>query len=157
MSNYTHSQDLDSYLSGLFDGEGCIHARVNKTKTESQTFLKVCVHMRDKNLVSMFANRFGGKVHSKRNNGFNNKIIYMWEICGSSAIPALEVFSNLCIGKKPQAVMGLQLALLILANKRRTNMAEDGRRVRMRMLNPGEMERRIHLCGEITRLKRIDN
>jgi hypothetical protein len=95
--------DLDSYLAGLFDGEGCISARFEKTSTgRKNTRLIISVGMYSRAPVELFKQRFGG--------GFNKSgKRWSWWVCGITAKESLEVFSKLCILKSEQAKLGLLL------------------------------------------------
>lgn len=148
-NKYHITKDIDSYLAGVFDGEGCITAQfafgVNKRRANSR--LMVHIAMREKNAVAMFYERFGGTLRidiDKRGHP-----MYQWYLLGSNTTTFLEVMSKLLVLKKVQAVLGWELARRMGAIKVR------GKRPRGSfILSDEEINRRILLATEITRQKR---
>jgi hypothetical protein len=102
-----------SYYAGYFDGEGCIHARINYSKyfaLEAQltsTYPMVCRSM---------CKAFGGSVYSSthgnsktRHKYKNCRRFYRWRVFGPNAIPVLQRLLPFLREKKEQARLGIRL------------------------------------------------
>ena len=152
--------DIDSYLAGVFDGEGCISAQHKEHYTYGThrvgvpgrlyTRLYVNVAMTSQSVVRLFHERFGGGFHD----GYlfqSGRTRYQWGVTGGTAIPALEVFSQLCVEKKRQAELALELAHLLRDGRARGKRPEG-----YKVVGEDEMRHRIELAETITRLKRAD-
>lgn len=138
-------RSLDSYLAGLFDGEGWVSAqhRVRKDgKPTKHTRLIVGVGMRTKEPLVMMHKRFGGSL--KRYGK-----MWQWYVCSSNAIEPLSVFSDLCVIKAEQCRLAIALIALISSTGHRANRANGDREI-----SPMEDKRRMVLASKITLLKK---
>lgn len=139
--------DLDSYLAGLFDGEGYISAqhRQNYNKHRAYTRLAVGVGMTHRPTVELFHKRFGGAIYTGKQ---KLSVNHQWSLTGSNTIPALEVLSQLCILKRPELECALELAAMLRKGRAK------GRRVKGSWVVTQEEEvRRVELARRITELK----
>jgi hypothetical protein len=143
--------DLDSYLAGIFDGEGCISAQFKsgyRGRKSPYSRLLLSVGMIDVSVPKMFRLRFGGSV-KRYENSRGYRAVYQWYAGGATAIPALEVFSDLLLLKRDQAVLALELARLMGQAKARGKRPEGSL-----ILSQGEIDRRIYLAAKISSLKK---
>jgi hypothetical protein len=142
-------RDIDSYLAGIFDGEGCISAqhKSNYHYRRAYSRLVVSVGMINKSILLLFKERFGGSV-KRYKNGKYNYYIYQWFISGSKAEKALLVFAELCIEKSGQAKLALELTQYLKALKSRGK-----RPIGSIYINDSEFLRRAKICDEIKKLK----
>lgn len=145
-------RDVDSYLAGVFDGEGYVtaHAKPGYTKSVSSrvyTRLLVGVGMTGRPVLEQFLQRFGGSLKEYRQP--SGRPIYQWYRSGGHTVEVLEVFSELCIEKREQARLGLVLAKLLVVGR------ANHKRIRgYKIVSDDEMTERIALCENITALKR---
>jgi hypothetical protein len=98
--------EIKSYLSGHFDGEGCIRFGV-KSKERSMHRLSVSVSSANKKSLEMYCKYFNGKVVPKKH--FTNKPMFLWTIVNTedmyNFILSVNPFS---IEKKEQLELGLE-------------------------------------------------
>lgn len=72
------AKDL-AYFAGLFDGEGCIHIRRTKTKTQRVTYALVCkVSMCNFPALEQLHNSFGGSLIKERKHKYSNRNNKLW-------------------------------------------------------------------------------
>lgn len=106
--------EIDHYLAGVFDGEGCVHAGIHRK--DSTAYITVQVMMTDRESVDIFYERFGGALREQSRKGYY-KTIYCWTVNGGGAVEALEVLSRLCRVKKEVCEWGLLIAKSMRENK----------------------------------------
>lgn len=133
---------LDSYLAGIFDGEGCVTAQMYNPEAargkRGQTRLQVIVGMQSKRPVEMFHQRFGGSLKKYGK-------MWQWYIIGSKAREALAVFAELCVNKAPQARLALEMAESLASTP-----SVNGRRAEQSHIIPeAHMHRRKELVAAL--------
>lgn len=135
--------DLDSYLAGIFDGEGTVTVYVTDRKHQTGwTQVRISVRMTDQAPLKLFAKRFGGNVSHERRNAQNRKPIYRWNLCGKKAFEAITILSKLCLIKTPQLKLALEAIPLLFGPS-------------FRKVPTDNLDRRISIAREVARLKRI--
>lgn len=143
--------DLDSYLAGVFDGEGYISAQtaLNRFNHRIYSRLSVGVGMISAQTIEAFRRRFGGAHYlSTQKSG---RILHTWIMSGANAVEPLAVFSELCVVKRDQAVLALMFARYLKEGR-----AAGKRPGGSRAIPADEALVRSNLCREITRLKKVD-
>ena len=97
------------YLAGVFDGEGCVSASIQKKNT---CLLSVSVVMTDRQAIDMFYDVFGGSrsIRVDETKKGKSKTVFSWRIYNAESVAALEVLSTRCRVKKNVAHKGLMLA-----------------------------------------------
>ena len=141
-------RNLDSYLAGVFDGEGWITATFHEhgTKGGTQaTRLIVGVGMKYRPIPKLFHERFGGSLRTYQDATCR---VHQWYVCGRNSIEALSLFAELCLEKREQAEYGL-----ILANELGKRKTRKSRPRGSWILSDTETQLRKELCETITRLK----
>ena len=126
-----NQDQLDCYLAGAFDGEGCVSIHLfNYRKQETlQLRLQLSVSMCDPEAVQAFYSRFGG-LHSDNLKTYTGRIQYRWRVINSKAIPALSVFSKWCRVKKRVIDLALPVAYSMLGNKDKNKLSEEEKTMR---------------------------
>lgn len=129
-----------AYAAGIIDGEGCIYARVQMTKSGSlSTFLQLQVMMCSESVVAWFAQMFGGDVYIDQPRSLNNRVRFAWQIRGRNLAPVLRAILPYLKEKKQRAALAIQLADTLASSK-------PGRE---RKVNAGEETKRRELAGQI--------
>ena len=109
-----------AYFAGLFDGEGCIHIRKTKTKTQKVTYALVCkVSMCNFSALEQLCNSFDGSLIKEREHKYSNRNNKLWTwtaSCVKAKNFLLQITPFLRI-KKDEA----NLALLFQQGKQRTH------------------------------------
>lgn len=140
---------LDSYLAGVFDGEGYISARfirhTSKNRRQS-TKLLVGVGMKYRPIPELFLKRFGGSLKTYRNKSGSD--MHQWYVCGRNSIESLRLISAMCLEKAEQADFAIELALELAKQKVRGKRPQGSQ-----ILSDKQIDRREELCNIITRLK----
>jgi len=97
------------YLAGIFDGEGCVSASIQKKNT---CLLSVSVVMTDRQAVDLLYEVFGGSFTIRLDDSKKGKSkqVFSWRISNAESAAALEVFAKLCRVKKAVSEKGLMLA-----------------------------------------------
>jgi len=140
-------RDLDSYLMGVFDGEGWISTTFShRASGRKRLHVRIGVGMNNAEIVKAFRTRFGGGLgHYQSKSG---KTMHQWWICSHEAAPFLQLVASHCIEKAEQAKLALQLVGLIMSN------APGGRRARgSTWITDAQQGERDRLVSEITTLK----
>lgn len=113
-----------AYLTGLFDGEGCVHIKRTKrfdTPCGVQYALNVVVRMASEKAVRRFQDLFGGHVYLLKKKVLWHKDQWQWMALSSVAQNFLEITLPYLIVKKAEA----ELALKFQKEKKRT-IAQKG-------------------------------
>ena len=147
------AHDLDSYLGGLFDGEGCVRVgfydgALNRRKSpHDQTTVSLAVVMTDRAPIDLLVSRFGGrnKVASRKTEA--GRTVYRWDLTWTSTEEALNVLAEHCIIKRPQILLAQEAVRIIRLHK------AFPIRYRGRPLLSAERSRRIEIAAEIRQLK----
>src|SRR5689334_11022066 len=80
-----------AYAAGIIDGEGCIYARIQMTRSGSlSTFLQLQVMMCSESVVAWFAQMFGGDVYIDQPRSLKNRARFAWQIRGRNLAPVLR-------------------------------------------------------------------
>ena len=88
-----------AYLSGFFDGEGCI--RIKKPTTGSQYYIIAHVTNSNKEILQRYMDLFGGNI--RRQERTPNKTIFNYYITCSEAVDMLKILNVYLIEKNKQA------------------------------------------------------
>lgn len=143
------TKHLESYLAGVFDGEGFISAqftRRSKKNSRQHTRLIVGVGMKYKPIPELFQKQFGGSLRSYKTK--NGSLIYNWYVCGRNCEEVLRFISKFCLEKSEQAKYALELSVLL------GKQAVRGKRPRgSQLLSNNQIDKREELCNIITSLK----
>jgi hypothetical protein len=142
------ARNLDSYLAGLFDGEGWITVKhkIHGRQRCPYTKLVVGVGMVTPAPLALLSDRFGGNRGAYLH---RRSLMHQWYVCGANATPALEVFASLCLVKREQALLALEMCALLAAPKVRA-----GRKYGERIMSDEETARRVEIAELVTSLKR---
>ncbi len=135
---------LISYLSGYFDGEGCIYTRSEKKKRHGNLSLAIDSRY-DRKPLDLMKSIFGGNVIIRWSNR-DQKCFFHWYSQDSAKIrKALKLMLPFLKTKKFQAQQGIRLAERILVRIRK----------RKGKLSNHEKYKRAELCLKIKTLKRM--
>lgn len=101
---------LESYLAGLFDGEGCVSVRYN-----GRNYYLSVQFLMSNHEVMLFLSElgFGGNLHTRYPNGKNRctRLEYAWTISGKRALEFLRVVEPHVIVKKKEVEVALRYPL----------------------------------------------
>ncbi len=100
--------DIDSYLLGVFDGEGCISGGMDKR--DKRWFLGATVALASEPICRLFQSRWGGGCTSRSQPTTGGLILWQWQLSGGRAAEFLEIVARCCLVKQEQARLGLSLA-----------------------------------------------
>jgi len=100
--------ELDAYLAGFFDGEGCVQVYQRKKNSKYIQVIASAYQTLEKPLL-LFKRRYGGKVRPNKKRS-NRKQSWTWYAYGKDAFFALSRMLPWLIVKKKKA----KLALLVL-------------------------------------------
>lgn len=145
MGNVIYTGDLlDTYLAGVFDGEGTVCYFLGgpvERNPRGQCHLRVSVMMTSREVVQMFAARFGGNVQTVPR-AAPRREAYSWTRAGHAAAEALGVFRDRCVLKAPMANLALEALTLTIP---RMSKREFSKR-----LSPENWSRRLEIMQEIS-------
>ena len=115
-----------AYFAGLFDGEGCIAAYMQKAQTRSGhrypcASLRALVSMTDPRPLREFQKVFGGSLVSKAPKYQRKRVIWEWCLGSAAAGKFLRAIIPYLIVKKEQAELALELRERIDAYIYKTN------------------------------------
>lgn len=142
------NKHLDSYLAGVFDGEGYISAQFTRRYTSNgrqSTRLLIGVGMKYRPIPELFQKRFGGSLKTYQ---ARSSVMHHWYVCGRNSIEALRLISAMCLEKAKQADFALELAIELSKQKVRGKRPQGSQ-----ILSDEQIDRREELCNIITRLK----
>lgn len=96
------------YLAGFFDGEGCVFVGKRRRQDGGWYYdtVRVEISQRDPQLLTFFADRFGGTVRRKANNGRPWSVCH-WRVEGGRAEAVLRALLPYLHGKRQQAELAL--------------------------------------------------
>ena len=104
---------LIAYLSGYFEGEGCIYAKTEENKRYGNICLGIDSRY-DRSSLDLMSSIFGGRVIIRWSNR-DQKSFYHWYLQDSAKIKrALKLMLPFLKSKKKQAEEGIRLAERIL-------------------------------------------
>lgn len=139
-------RDLDSYIAGIFDGEGSISATHRVTPDRRfRTALMLSVQMQNKDIPEMLFRRLGGSLRGPYTRPGANKPFYQWYVNGASARLALNLFADLCVLKKQQAELALVMVDLLEATDPVTGKRRGGGKI----VTDENLVRRQEIADEI--------
>lgn len=101
------------YMSGLFDGEGCITLSkkgVTKLGKIRHPYIRSHITNTNKKSLKFFVDRFGGKVDKKTTKLPNRRQSYLWRVPSNKLLEFLLLVFKVLIIKKKEA----KLAILFL-------------------------------------------
>lgn len=103
---------IDSYLCGLFDGEGWVYLTIRNTKDNRGTYIKltVGVGMTCRPLVKLFQSRFGGRITTYKD---TYCIIHRWYTNGTDTIRPLKTLKQGCLFRKKEVRFALMVAKFV--------------------------------------------
>jgi hypothetical protein len=137
------TKETFAYVAGLIDGEGCIDIHYNKpskTSPYGQYFVRIGIHMTNKEALEWLKVRWGGSITTRRSQYHrhpNWKQGYDWKLTSSAAIDLLRDIEPYMIIKKAEALIALKF-----------RFGKMGTR-----LNPEIWEERILLQRQLQELK----
>ncbi len=107
-----------AYLSGIFDGEGCIgiyrdltRRKATKKPQTSYRYLRVSVSNTHAGTVNTFLEEWGGFSVRKRRRGANHKICFEWWVTGLSALVFLRDVQPYLRIKKEEAQIAIRFQM----------------------------------------------
>jgi len=110
-------ENIKAYLSGHFDGEGCIRMSLKDSGKLKQR-LVVIVSISNKQTLELYAKYFNGVIRTKKH--FTNKPLYSWTIVKNDDLfNFIEAIIRFSIEKKPQLELAKEW-LLKRAEERKT-------------------------------------
>jgi hypothetical protein len=141
-----------AYFAGLFDGEGCIAARLEKNYCRGGNTMaraKVTVAMTDPRPLRMLQDAFGGSLKSKPPKESHHKTKWTWWLGSAASRDFLEQLLPYLVVKKDEAILAIEL------HKRTTGYRQRnlGFRYGRAPLSQEEMSLRAGLVDQIKRLK----
>lgn len=122
----------DDYFAGLFDGEGCVSARIDK---KGCVTLSVSVQMCARDPVVAIYERFGGFFRDGKRKTASGSRVYVWAINNVGAVECLEVLSKKCINKRAACISALKIAKSMAQNSRKQPLSFDEKIVRLECVN----------------------
>ena len=123
-------QALDSYLAGIFDGEGAVIIGLPRRNTSELT-VGVIVSMCDEEPIRLLHERLGGLRRVKPRAHRMTKPQFTWWANGRRAIPALEMLARYCRVKRRRAKAALKIAKSVSASRRA--VSQPARRMRVKL------------------------
>lgn len=118
----------DAYLSGLFDGEGCVSMSLSKN---GYMAIIVRVSMCDRAPVLALHNRFGGEFVDGKQTTRHGRPIFSWAVYNGESVEALELFSSICLVKNVVASAALPCAKNMALNKTRGVLSQEEKSARI--------------------------
>lgn len=112
----------DDYFAGLFDGEGCVTARLDGKGCMT---MSVCIQMCSREPVVALYERFGGFFFDGKRKTSKGSKIYEWRTWNADAVECLKVFSIRCLNKRSACIAGLKIAASMAANNRKQPLSMD--------------------------------
>lgn len=112
----------DDYFAGLFDGEGCVKARLD---SKGCMTMSVCVQMCSREPIVALHERFGGFFFDGARKTPKGSKIYEWRIWNADAVECLKVLSARCLNKRNACIAGLKIAEFMAANNRKQPLSMD--------------------------------
>ena len=119
----------DSYFAGLFDGEGCVNAHLDK-----RGFIQISakVAMCDREPIDALRQRFGGYFIDGHTTPSVKRPIYTWAVYNGDAVEALELFSRLCLVKRTAALAAIPLAASLKNNPGKAILTRHEKELRIK-------------------------
>ena len=125
---------MDSYLAGLFDGEGSV-----SITGYPHTRLTLALAMTTPAPFPLLVERLGGRWYTSNRRTVTGKSVYRWDVVGTTAKRAVRILLPKCVVKAPQLRLANELIGLLEAQKQRLGRVYAGRG---RKLHPHEAELR---------------
>jgi hypothetical protein len=102
-------RELDAYLAGLFDGEGCVVITNTALPNRADSYcLRVFLTMVDREGPGLFHARFGGNFYEKQPANPRHRRQYTWQTSGKIAGAALEAMRPYLRVKRDQVELALE-------------------------------------------------
>ena len=109
-----------AYAAGIFDGEGCIYARIAMTKTGSMsTFLSFRVAMCSESVIQWLHDQFGGEICVIPPSRTHKKTQFVWQLRGRKIKSVAQALLPFLKEKYQRAKLALTLVDLISQNNYR--------------------------------------
>ena len=102
-----------AYAAGLFDGEGCVMAFINK---ENHKNFLVKIGNTNRDVVYWMKEKFGGFVYEQEPGGVRKRI-FLWRLNGRAAFDFAHAIYPYSIIKKAQIEMGMYFYRLDRSNR----------------------------------------
>lgn len=99
--------DTESYLMGIFDGEGCVGTGKGGN---GRWYVQMSVTMASEDVCRLFMATWGGGISKRTKPTVGGLILWTWHINASHAIPFLEHVVQHSLVKREQARLALGLA-----------------------------------------------
>ena len=132
-----------AYISGLFDGEGCIRLHLLRKQHVDK---RLVITMTNKDVITWLANKTGlGSIHKKTPKQPTWRPIYYWTVTGRQAVALAEAIRPWSIVKSAQ----IDLFLDYVAQE-----TSDGADYGVR-LTPERVTRRREAAAQMSALKRV--
>lgn len=154
MMNMDHtSEHFLAYAAGIFDGEGCVGIWGNPHVKSRALMLHVHITNTNKEVLDLFAKRFGSTVQLRKPATRKHQAIYRWAINSDHAISFLDQVYQFLVIKKEQVDVAREFQRFI--NERRpARLAAKRTRRGMLPLPQEEQEMRIMFSDKMKQLKR---
>ena len=115
-------ENVKAYLSGNFDGEGCIRMALKDSGKLKQRLI-IIVSLANKQTLELYAKCFNGAIRLRKN--FTNKPLYSWTLVKNDDLyNFIEAIIPFSIEKKPQLELAKEW-LLKRAEERKTVALSD--------------------------------
>lgn len=135
-----NNKEIEAYLAGIIDGEGCLSIRKTKNKSKAvggytdyyKSWMEV--GMCHKPVIDFLYKHFGGRCHMyhQKPSGFHvYKPVFYWVVVGKNIRPILERVLPYLIEKKEQAEYLLLFDNLIGKRGQRHSIDNSNERVRL--------------------------
>lgn len=124
----TSPELLDTYLAGVFDGEGSVSMSLTKAGYLS---VAVRVVMCDRAPVALFYERFGGYFYDGQHCTPHGRKIYSWSLYSGDTVEALEMFTQRCLVKNVVAGYALPCAKSMRDNPTRGVLSQAEKAARI--------------------------
>ncbi|CAE7726572.1 petC, partial [Symbiodinium sp. CCMP2456] len=99
-----HSEDRQAYLSGFFDGDGCVSCQPNW----SGCYLSIAQSFNQAEVLMLFYETFGGSITLLRDGMGLHRPSLRWMACGQSARNAAQLLVPHSITKRKQLLLAAQ-------------------------------------------------
>ena len=113
--------NLDHYLAGIFDGEGCVCMSLAKA---GYITVQAKVAMCDRAAVAALHARFGGAFEDGNQVTRTGRKVYTWTVFNCNSVEALTMFSELCLVRKAVASAALPIAISMRDNPTRSVVSQ---------------------------------
>ncbi len=147
----------DRYVAGLFDGEGCIHLRIQTYRdkrwpdnraVQRRVLLEVGINMTDPRAIRSVLEAHGGFLKTpRRPSRPTHRPLHYWKVCNEKAAVFLSRILPYLLIKKEEAILAIEY---------QTHMrSRRGQNSRGPAVTPKEWAYRESVIAELKRLKHV--